>query len=150
RSRGFGVPIAVSLLLAIAPIILLFQQNRLIAIQGNIAANQTKLMELQTLAARSDQSRQLYSQYQEIIDTVARLKAALSVYDQARNLRFKVKGRAPVDNLKLQPPRFDQSVTVRDYDLDLCGNGFPQSLRHPGWLESSCRDTEPIGEIRRN
>jgi len=37
RSRGFGVPIAVSLLLAAAPIVLLFQQNRLISIQGEIS-----------------------------------------------------------------------------------------------------------------
>jgi hypothetical protein len=149
RSRGFGVPIVVSLLLAMAPIILLFQQNKLIAIQGQITNNQTKLMELQTLAARSEQSRQLYSDSQQLVEIISRMTAALSVYEKARNLTFRVHGRAKGDGATTDPPRFDQTVIARDYDLDLCGPNFPQSLRSLQWLEEECKSVEPNGLIEK-
>jgi hypothetical protein len=140
-------PIAVSLLLAIAPIILLYQQNRLIAIQGKIADSQTKLIQLQTLAARSDQSRQLYSDYQSVINIVSRLESALSLYEKAGHLTVRVDGRATQKNAATEAPQFDQTLKARDYDLDLCGPTFPASLRPTNWLETECDDTNPYEVI---
>jgi len=146
KSSGFGVPIAVSLLLSIAPIILLYQQNTLIALQGRVVDNQTQLMRLQTLAAQSEQARQLYLDITAIIKVVAQLEAAGRVYEKVRTLQVKVAGREQQVG-GVTPPEFDQTVVAKDYTLDLCGPTFPSSLRPEGWRESKCKTTDPVSVL---
>jgi hypothetical protein len=141
RVRGLGVPIAITVLLALAPIILLYQQNRLVALQEQIAEGQTQLMELQTLAATSDLSRRLFEDITGVVYLIARVEAARTLYKEVRNTSISVKGRTNAPKSLF----FDERAQAKNYFLDLCGNSFSAGrLRPVDWGTSQCEATNPF------
>jgi hypothetical protein len=90
---GLGVPIAVTVLLALAPIIILYQQNRLVSLQEQITESQTELMQLQTLAETSNLSRALFQDLTDVVNLIARVEAARKVYKEVRDTTVSVKSR---------------------------------------------------------
>jgi hypothetical protein len=151
KVRGLGVPIAITVLLALAPIILLYQQNQLVGLQQQITQRQTALMRLQTVADTNSLSREVYKDVRGIAYLIARLNAAKDLYKQMRDQMgensVRVRGRTNPPN----PLSFDETADVKDFFMDLCGTQFSARLRpaSPEGGTSQCRATNPYSLLQK-
>lgn len=119
---------------------LLLRQTILLGQQNEKLDAQMRLMELQTLAARSDQTRQLYRDYVSLTNVQATLQASLDIYEQAKNQTINIEGRAARRNEE-PPPSIEGMVVVRDYLLNLCTTPSISSRNGQNWNREACAST---------
>jgi hypothetical protein len=107
---GLGVPIIVTVLLALAPVILLYQQNQLVALQEKIVESQTGLMQLQTLTLTKDFSRKLFDDIAGVVYLTARVEAATKLYKAVRDTSVSVKSRDNAPKALIFDERVDAKI----------------------------------------
>jgi hypothetical protein len=122
------------------PIILLYQQNTLIALQGEITKLQTDFMRIQTVAESDSTSHALYQETSKVVNTLAKVDAAKDLYKSEADASVMVTGRGVVG-----APKIGLQVTAVDYSLDLCGpRSTVEQLRpRPQWTQEECQDANP-------